>query len=385
MQQEELDLTNPDNRKLFMLSNEIEKSQRLVRTDAYQMSIGEIVNMYKDDELIIDPEFQRLFRWEAGQKSKLIESILLGIPLPPIFVFEAENTKWELIDGLQRISTILEFMGLLKDPVTGKSIPSYLNATKYLPSLDKVVWEKSNLIEDLPLSEQNPLDKTFQLAIRRSRLGVEILKRPSDNNTKFDLFQRLNAAGTPANPQELRNCVIIMINSKYHKSLKILAEFPAFRNVVSINADQIERQRHLEYVCRFLTHTYIPYNVKYDVEEYIDEGMISLAEKENITEEHEAFTATFSYLNEIYGTAALRRDMSMSQKFGLAAFEGIAVGIARNIKEIQKTPDPKDFIRRKISEFWRSPDIERFFVVAGQRGTTRIQRTVAFGDAWFKP
>jgi len=109
-----------------MLSKEIEVSQRLVRTDAYQMSVGEVVNMYKDGEIVINPDFQRLFRWEAGQKSKLIESILLGIPLPPIFVFERESAKWELIDGLQRLSTILEFMGLLRGPEGGILPPSYL-------------------------------------------------------------------------------------------------------------------------------------------------------------------------------------------------------------------------------------------------------------------
>jgi uncharacterized protein with ParB-like and HNH nuclease domain len=128
-----------------MLKEEIENAQRLVKTDAYQMSVGEIVNMYKDHEFVIDPDFQRLFRWEIGHKSKLIESLLLGIPLPSIFVFETEDSKWELIDGLQRISTLLEFMGELKDPATGElKPPTALVATKYLPSLDKAVWEKSD-------------------------------------------------------------------------------------------------------------------------------------------------------------------------------------------------------------------------------------------------
>src|ERR1700719_5196991 len=99
-----------------MLQDEVEKAQRAVRTDAYQMSVGEIVSMYREGELVINPDFQRLFRWEMGQKSKLIESLLLGIPLPSIFVFETDDAKWELIDGLQRVSTILEFMGLLRDP-----------------------------------------------------------------------------------------------------------------------------------------------------------------------------------------------------------------------------------------------------------------------------
>jgi hypothetical protein len=127
-----------------MLNDEIADAQRLVKTDAYQMSIGEVINMYRDGELVINPDFQRLFRWEIGQKSKLIESLLLGIPLPSIFVFEKEDSKWELIDGLQRISTLLEFMGDLKDPATGqKKPPTALGATKYLPSLDRAVWESA--------------------------------------------------------------------------------------------------------------------------------------------------------------------------------------------------------------------------------------------------
>ena len=99
-----------------MLNEKIESAQRLVKTDAYQLSIGEIVNMYRDGEFFINPDFQRLFRWEIGQKAKFIESLLLGIPIPSIFVFEKEDSTWELIDGLQRISTILEFMGQLIDP-----------------------------------------------------------------------------------------------------------------------------------------------------------------------------------------------------------------------------------------------------------------------------
>src|SRR4051794_15520939 len=115
-----------------MLDEEIERAQRHVKTDAYQMSIGEVINMFKDGELLINPDFQRLFRWEAGQKSKLIESLLLGIPIPSIFVFEKDDSKWELVDGLQRISTLLEFMGLLRQPVTGEVLPpSILEGTHY--------------------------------------------------------------------------------------------------------------------------------------------------------------------------------------------------------------------------------------------------------------
>jgi hypothetical protein len=183
----------------------------------------------------------------------------------PIFVYEKEDSTWELIDGLQRVSTILEFMGLLKGADTGTvKPPSYMTSTKYLSLLNNAVWEKSSDIADISLDSQVELDKSQQLAIRRARLGVEILKRPSDSRTKYDLFQRLNAGGTPANSQELRNCIIIMISQSYFDFVKLLADHDSFLKVLAASDDQIERQRHMEYVSRFLVYTYIPYDGKHD-------------------------------------------------------------------------------------------------------------------------
>jgi uncharacterized protein with ParB-like and HNH nuclease domain len=84
-----------------MLAEEIANAQRSVKTDAYQMSIGEIVSMYDNREIIIDPEFQRFFRWNIGQKSKLIESILLAFRCPQSSCLKKKRALWELIDGLQ--------------------------------------------------------------------------------------------------------------------------------------------------------------------------------------------------------------------------------------------------------------------------------------------
>jgi hypothetical protein len=368
-----------------MLKDEIENAQRLVKTDAYQLSIGEVVNMYKDDEFIINPDFQRLFRWEIGQKSKLIESLLLGIPIPSIFVFEREDSKWELIDGLQRISTILEFMGELKHPITRALVPpSALVATKYLPSLDKAVWESSDLIADVPVEEQNPLLGPQQLAIKRSRLSVEILKRPSDNDTKYDLFQRLNAGGIAANAQELRNCIIIMVNNQYAAFVKNLAESHPFLSVLAASEDQIEKQRHMEYATRFLVYTYIPYDGKLDVEEFIDSGIVTLATANETQQAGNAFSATFNLLNQAFGENALRRIQNGGPvgRVGLAAFECIAVGIAKNIINIQGKENPVEYVRQRVQVFWENPEVQNFFS-SGLRGTTRIQRTVPFGAEWF--
>lgn len=371
-----------------MLTQEIENAQRLVRTDAYQMSVGEIVSMYENREITVDPEFQRLFRWDIGQKSKLIESLLLGIPLPSIFVFERNDGTWELIDGLQRISTILEFMGRLREYDDKLKPPSILEATKYLPSLYNAVWETSDLVPDAPLNDQRPIDKSQQLAIRRGRIGVEILKRPSDEHTKYDLFQRLNAGGTQANAQELRNCIMLMVNRDYYHAVRTVSEQPYFKNVTAVTDDQSEKQRHVEMAVRFLVHAKVPYDGKLDVEEFIDEGIVELARAGDHATAADLINRTFQLLDAVAGNNALRRFQNGSYvgKVGLVGLEGIAVGVAKNLDAILAlgTNEAKDFVRQKSEGFWNQPETASFTSL-GLRGTIRIQRTVPFGGAWFHP
>ncbi|WP_198040446.1 DUF262 domain-containing protein [Sphingopyxis sp. QXT-31] len=371
---------------MAQISDEIAVAQRSVRTDAYQMSIGELVSLYEEGDLIIDPEFQRLFRWEPGQKSKLIESLLLGIPLPSIFVFEKEDGKWELVDGLQRLSTILEFMGKLRDPDRGLLPPSFLESTRYLPALHNAVWERSDLVVGLPAEQQMPLERTEQLAIRRARIGVEILKRPSDEATKFDLFQRLNSGGTVANAQEIRNSIVLMVDADYFRAVREVAELPLFKRMVGVSEEQEQKQRHLELAMRFLVHSYIPYDGRLDVEEYIDEGAIELARVGESQRDAGVLRKTFELLSEAVGEDALRRYDNGRHvgRIGLVAIEGIAVGVGKNIDAILALPDPAGFVKDRVRSFWQQPDVATF-TSPGMRGTTRVQRTVPFGASWFAP
>src|ERR1700693_1394101 len=126
------------------LEQQIAVARRTISSDGYPMSIGELTNLYREKELEIRPEFQRFFRWTELQKSRLIESILLGIPLPSIFVAQTESGKWELIDGLQRVSTILQLQGELLDPNQQVVPPLVLRGTKYLPALEGRVWQSDD-------------------------------------------------------------------------------------------------------------------------------------------------------------------------------------------------------------------------------------------------
>jgi hypothetical protein len=364
---------------MMPLDNEIEAARRKVSTDEYGMSIGEIVTMYEKDELVINPSFQRLFRWEDHQKSKFIESILLGIPIPPVFVFETKEGTWELIDGLQRISTVLEFMGLLKDPRTNELLePSKLSATSYLPSLKNAEWD-------------NPkqFSKSLQFTFRRARLNVQILKRPSDAHTKFDLFQRLNSGGSIATPQEVRNCAVIMVDESFFDLLSELSKNEEFSAVTRITEAGEIKQKKMEFVMRFFTFAEFGFNPAYDVEEFIDKHIVEFAnDREAQNNIANIFDETFELLEAAAGKNALRRYDRPSQKFvgsvGQVALEAVAVGVAHNLSAIKKKSAPEKFVLQKIKSFW-SEDRVKSFSASGVSGTKRLSETIEYGRQYFAP
>lgn len=135
---------------------EIEKAKQNVKADGYKMSIGEVINLCRDGEMKLDPAFQRLFRWDDEQKTKLIESILIGIPVPEIFVAQKEDNRWHVVDGVQRLSTLLQFAGALNgyDKLVLKSC-------KYIPSIEGCTWDT--------------LPDDVTRGLKRSKLNISII------------------------------------------------------------------------------------------------------------------------------------------------------------------------------------------------------------------
>ena len=361
-----------------MLKQQIAKAKRSVSTDSVQITIGEIASMYKSQELNVNPDFQRLFRWPDSKKSNFVESILIGIPIPPAFAFEKADGTWELIDGLQRISTILEFMGILIDPDTGEQKRSTLTSTKYLPALDGTVWEATN-------NHETALDKPHQLFFRRHRIDFQILKHPSDSSAKYDLFQRLNRGGTYANEQEVRTCAMVFANQTFTQHLREFVAQESFQRIFRVTRDQRRNQKDLEYAVRLLAHLYEDLPPKKDVQEFLDDSILKVIVERNLEEAMDSVSWTITSLYRIFGNDALMPAVdAMENRFSLRALEGVAVGIARNRPSIVHLNDPDGFIHRKVEEFWEQPQVAEMSST-GLRGTTRIQRTVPFGAAWFSP
>lgn len=362
-----------------MLRPEIDAAKQTVTTDSVGISIGEVSSMYAGGELNILPEFQRLFRWTMDRKSSFIESILIGIPIPPAFVYENEDGTWELIDGLQRISTVLEFMGVLKNPENQEFMRSKLVSTKYLPSLENTVW-------NVQADGEVPLETALQLFFRRHRIEFQILKHPSDSRTKFDLFQRLNRGGAYANEQEVRTCSMVLANADATRELRNLCATEEYLQLFRISPDQKAVQRDIEYAVRMIAHSHADLPRGMDVQQYLDQAIVEVFAGPDALEAIEDVRWVTHVLSTSLGAIALippeDRHEGIAPRFSLRALEGIAVGLIRNRAKIQALPDPNQFVIDRVASFWLQPEVAEMSA-AGLRGTVRISRSIPFGTIWF--
>jgi len=322
------------------LEQEIEEKKKEISTDGYPMSIGELISLYKERELDIHPEFQRFFRWSPLQKTKLIESILLGIPVPSIFVSQREDGVWDVVDGLQRLSTIFEFIGVLRDDQDELVEPSVLLETEYLPSLQGKYWDK----EDDP---ENSFDQALRLTFKREKIDVKIVKKESDASIKYELFQRLNTLGSKLSDQEVRNCLLVMINKEFYEWLKSLSDNPHFLNTLVLTDKAIDEQYNMELALRFfIFKNFSSEEIKYSKElgDYLTEKMLDLCEDEHFDFDKESadFIKTFEILDSSMSEQSFKRYNEAKDrfegKFLLSAFEIISIGLGRNIDQYSNLP-----------------------------------------------
>jgi len=366
------------------LEHEIAQSRQEINTDGYEMSIGEIINLYRDEEIIINPEFQRLFRWDSTRKTRFIESLLLGIPIPPIFVFQKENGVWELIDGLQRLSTVLEFVGELRDEHEELCEPSILEGTAYLPSLAGTHWSSDDE------SDSSSIGRSQQLQIKRARIRVEILRPESEPRAKYELFQRLNTGGAILSEQEVRNCVAVMLDPSFLEWLVKCAEEADFRATINQTDAALEKQSATELALRFFSFRAVPYTHGLDVHEYLDDALIRIATDQSFDREREknVFDRTFAILRQTLHDKAFKRwdGTNFTGKFLMSVFEVLATGTAANLNEIQKM-DPKqvaDHILQRAKALWEN-EVFQANSGAGIRGTTRLARLLPMAEEFMKP
>ncbi len=374
---------------LDQLQQEIDYQRQDIRSDGYSMSIGELISLYENQEIEIHPEFQRFFRWSDEQKTSLIESILLGIPIPPIFVSQRDNGVWDVIDGLQRLSTIYQFLGKLKDEKGSSIPPLILQKTKYLPSLENKKWEDQD-------NQGDSLTKSQQLLVKRAKINVVIIQKESSANTKYELFQRLNSGGSICTPQEVRSCILVSVNASMYHWMKQLSNNEDFKNCINLSDTLEEEQYDIEILSRFLILRKIDIKEQSisNVAEFITDKIQEIAKDNSFDfeEEKKAFEITFGILNQTTKENTFRKYDPITDKFSrgfsLAPFEVIATGIGYHYEKyksaINNGNDDKLDVKGKLKKMWEHETYKNAYG-RGKDAKVRIPKLIPLGREMFNP
>ena len=311
-----------------------------IRTKNLDISFNELYDMYRNQELIISPDYQRLFRWEEEKRSRFIESLILEMPVPPIFVIEAEEGVYELIDGLQRISSYLHFRG----EKLGDS------------NLEPLILQGCDIVPDLNGLSFSLLPKVLQIKIKRSFVRMEVIKKESEASLKYHMFKRLNTGGDLLSAQEIRNCTVRILGAKALDFLEKCSENRDFQKIVSrIGKEKEKLQYKQELVLRYLAMKNDLEDYKYPVTEYLTNYLedITVGKREfNYEREGKIFQKTASFISEKFGENAfsgITKNGVYRNEFVLYYYDGLFVSVANWIDSILKYSDP-DKVVDKLNE-----------------------------------
>lgn len=356
------------------LQEQIDTMSKSIKTDSYPMSIGELAALYKDGDLDINPVYQRMFRWDIEQQSALIESILLQIPIPPIYVYQSEDGKWNLIDGQQRLSTIFKFMGILKKDVQDDEEINEtlyerepLTRTKFLPALEGKYWEDDDSGKSLTDAQRR--------YIKRSKILIIIIDKSSDSFAQYEMFQRLNTGGSHLSPQEIRNCILVVKNEEIYRWFKKLSEYEYFRNSIPISEKDADEQGYIELIVKYFILRYSEFDVS-DSENYnnfITDEILSLIDNNKIEQEkdEEIFQKTFKLIFDVMGENAFKRyNPEKGVHCGpvlVGAYEAIIPGVSENVEYYANS---QEILKECIDNIYISTEYQE----ATKRGVRPVAR-----------
>ncbi len=345
--------------KIKELEKAVSDERKRLSTDRMDISFGELINLYKNNELVIRPEYQRLYRWTEKQKTALIESILLSIPIPPIFVSEDKEGVWELVDGLQRVATFISFFGELNQEVgaisdvsdmiatvtTGELSQEDINseeedyAENNISDTDKQYGNKWTLLEGglikaLEGFNIDTIPTNLKINLKRAVCRVEILRGESSTQMKYELFKRLNSGGSKLTPQEIRNAIYRGINPSINILVQQLSKNLIFKKLTELSPTKKQQLYDQELILRFIAFYNNADNVDDNTENYLNTFM-ERETQNNSFDTHfyeKRFMDTINLIDQLNDAQIFRNKQNL---FVPAYFEGITIALAQNLESYQ--------------------------------------------------
>lgn len=310
LMEDEISLENEEElNDLEYSGNEEKPLFETVRVTKKDFSVYELYRKYKKKQLILEVDFQRNTVWKSKQKCELIESILMGLPLPIFYFKQQNNSTYVVVDGKQRLSTLFEF---LNNDFTLKSLKilQFLNGRKF---------------EDL----------TAELGIYQSQLEdyqvySHVILPPTPDKILFDIFDRVNRGGTKLNKQEIRNA---LYHGRGLDMITNIAKSTEFEEATRIEHKKDTRMKGAYLITRFLSFYLLLNNLlikdgaKYeytgDLDDLIEITLMQL-NKTSLEELNQISELTIKCLemsNNILGRGAFRRELNEVKPINMNIFE----------------------------------------------------------------
>ncbi|SFC30659.1 DUF262 domain-containing protein [Collimonas sp. OK412] len=310
-----------------------------IRVNTIPAQVSLVIRRIEEKEIDLAPEFQRRARvWDQGRKSRLIESLLLKIPLPVFYVAADSKDNWSVVDGLQRLTTILDFV---KNEFK-------LEGLEYLTQLNNLNY--------------GSLPRAFQRRIEETSLVVNLIQDGTPEEVMINIFKRINTGGVSLTPQEIRNA---LNKGPARNFLRDLAKSDAFllATASSINDDRMEAQECILRFFAFFLHPWQNYLVSNPgLELFLNQTMrlLNSLSENQLKNSGDIFINAMDTAYKIFGSDTFRKRYAENDRRKMvnkALFEAWGVNIALCTQKdllIQR----KEFLRRDFISLMNDPDFD---------------------------
>jgi hypothetical protein len=314
-------------------------------------SCSDLVRMWKNGQLTIQPDFQREIVWRKPDQTRFIDSLIKQLPIPSMCIsFDFNSNERMVIDGLQRMSTIISFL---------------TNDEYQLSSLDDV----DEKISGKTVSAIKSRNRTYYDRVENLTIPITVIrcdyKKQTHMDYLFTIFHRLNSGGAKLNNQEIRNCIY---NGKFNSLLKSTVKYPNYSNLMDINEDKTYRFAYEELNLRYFafSETLNMYNGK--LAKYLNEYMfnkLKITDKE-IEEKRKHFQKTIDIIyTKIFASESI-------EHLSKALIEAILVGVGKNTKYVDSLDNDE-----AAELFFKLKDDSFFSVDNLKEGLSQKSRVIA--------
>ena len=283
---------------------QIKKLRKEIDYDTRDYSIDFLVQQYRDDEFYIPDEYQRKYIWEEQHKTRFIESILLGLPIPFMFFSDTDDGRCEIIDGAQRTQTLVQFMD---NELT-------------LTNLKKLTTLEGFKYMDLP--------EYFRRKFNKTTMRIIVLSDETTLEIRQEIFNRINTTGVRARPSEIRRGSYA---GKFMDFLKKCTENETFIKVCPVSPTSKKRYDDLELVLRFFAFLNDYKSFTHRVDEFIDDYVEKVKDNYNEKCFKDEFERMVNFVDKYFENGF--RKTKTSKSTPRVRFEAIAVGVGLALRE----------------------------------------------------